>query len=109
MQDGVLDVKDIDKVMSDGLGMRYAFLGPLETTHLNAEGFINYCERYSNTIYSVSKDFKPLQKYEGPLVEEINKQLVADVPLDKLQERRNWRDLCLEKLSQLKRELEKRK
>lgn len=24
--------------MSDGLGMRYAFLGPMETAHLNAEG-----------------------------------------------------------------------
>jgi L-gulonate 3-dehydrogenase len=24
--------------MSEGLGMRYAFLGPLETAHLNAEG-----------------------------------------------------------------------
>lgn len=36
--DGILDVKDIDTVMSEGLGMRYAFLGPFETAHLNAEG-----------------------------------------------------------------------
>ena len=36
--DDVLSVKDIDSVMKDGLGMRYAFLGPMETTHLNAEG-----------------------------------------------------------------------
>ena len=36
--DGVLNVEDIDNVMSEGLGMRYAFLGPLETAHLNAEG-----------------------------------------------------------------------
>lgn len=36
--DGVLDVSDIDSVMSDGLGMRYAFLGPMETAHLNADG-----------------------------------------------------------------------
>ena len=31
-------MKDIDTVMSQGLGPRYAFLGPLETAHLNAEG-----------------------------------------------------------------------
>ncbi|EFA05073.1 lambda-crystallin [Tribolium castaneum] len=105
VSDGVLDVKDIDKVMSDGLGMRYAFLGPLETTHLNAEGFVDYCKKYSNTIYSVSKDFKPLQKWEGPLVQEIAKQLENSVPLDKLQERRNWRDLALTKLSQLKKSI----
>lgn len=35
---GILSVKDIDSVMSDGLGPRYAFLGPMETAHLNAEG-----------------------------------------------------------------------
>lgn len=45
--------------------MRYSFLGP-ETKQLNAEGFVNYCDRYGNTIYGVSKDFKPLQKFEGP-------------------------------------------
>lgn len=52
--DGVLNVRDIDAVMSEGLGMRYAFLGPLETTHLNAEGFLSYIERYSKAIYNVS-------------------------------------------------------
>lgn len=54
---GVLNVQDIDSVMSDGLGMRYAFLGPLETAHLNAEGWTNYCERYSKTMYAVSITF----------------------------------------------------
>lgn len=38
VNDGILSAADIDKVMSEGLGMRYAFLGPLETAHLNAEG-----------------------------------------------------------------------
>ena len=37
---GILNVEDVDKVMSEGLGMRYAFLGPMETAHLNAEGKI---------------------------------------------------------------------
>lgn len=55
--DGILSVKDIDSVMSDGLGMRYAFLGALETAHLNAEGMANYCERYNKSIYDVSYDF----------------------------------------------------
>lgn len=105
--DGILDVKDMDRVMSEGLGMRYAFLGPLETAHLNAEGFANYCERYAPTIYSVSKDFKPVPKFEGPVAQEMSKQLEALVPLDKLQERRNWRDFCLTKLSQLKKEVSK--
>jgi len=44
VNDGVLNVKDVDTVMSEGLGMRYAFLGPLETAHLNAEGiYLIFC------------------------------------------------------------------
>jgi len=33
-----MSVEDIDKVMSYGLGHRYAFMGPLQTALLNAEG-----------------------------------------------------------------------
>lgn len=36
--DDVMSVEDVDLVMSDGLGPRYAFMGPWETAHLNATG-----------------------------------------------------------------------
>ncbi|XP_002134396.1 lambda-crystallin homolog [Drosophila pseudoobscura] len=102
---GILNVKDIDSVMSDGLGMRYAFLGPLETAHLNAEGMANYFERYSKTIYNVSETMGPTPKMEGPVAEEVSKQLNEMVPLDKLVERRTYRDNCLTHLSILKSKL----
>ncbi|KAF5282091.1 hypothetical protein FQR65_LT14409 [Abscondita terminalis] len=106
--DGVLSVKDVDKVMSEGLGWRYAFLGPLETAHLNAEGWMDYCSKYTNTIFSVCQTFKPLPKFEGPQTEEVAKQLEEMVPLEELQARRNWRDLCLTKLAGLKKALTKK-
>ncbi|XP_037814051.1 lambda-crystallin homolog [Lucilia sericata] len=108
VNDGILDVKDVDSVMSDGLGMRYAFLGPLETAHLNAEGMTNYFERYTNTIYAVSKTFNPTPKMEGPTAVAVAKQLEQMVPLDKLAERRNYRDNCLTQLSILKQQLNKK-
>lgn len=40
IQEGIVSPSDLDLVMSDGLGMRYAFIGPLETMHLNAEGML---------------------------------------------------------------------
>lgn len=104
IQDGILDVKDIDKVMSEGLGPRYAFMGPLETAHLNAEGMENYCERYSKTIYNVSMTMGETPKFEGPQAKKVAQQLEAMVPIDQLQKRRAWRDMCLTKLSQLKKE-----
>ncbi|XP_043272467.1 lambda-crystallin homolog [Venturia canescens] len=103
--DGILNVRDVDLVMSEGLGMRYAFLGAFEAAHLNAEGMKKYCESYSKTIYSVSQTFGPTPKFEGPMAEEISNQLNAICPLDKLQERRAWRDTALTKLSLLKKEL----
>lgn len=33
-----MSVEDVDKVISHGLGLRYAFLGPFEVIHLNANG-----------------------------------------------------------------------
>lgn len=35
-----MSLEDIDTSMHEGLGLRYAFLGPLETCHLNADGTI---------------------------------------------------------------------
>ncbi|XP_014211644.1 lambda-crystallin homolog [Copidosoma floridanum] len=107
--DGILDVKDIDTVMSEGLGMRYAFLGPFETAHLNAEGMQKYCESYNKSIYDVSMTFGPTPKFEGETAGKICNELNAICPLDKLQERRGWRDLALTKLSMLKKELTKKK
>lgn len=45
VEDKIMDVEDIDKVISAGLGMRYAFMGALETAHLNDEGMKSYIER----------------------------------------------------------------
>lgn len=91
--------------MSDGLGMRYAFLGPLETAHLNAEGFINYCERYSATINAVSHTFDPIPKMEGPVMEKVGKELEEMCPLEDLAKRRAWRDACLTQLAQMKKDI----
>lgn len=117
--------------MSEGLGMRYAFLGAFEAAHLNAEGKIiyytsgiesfiepfhsfhylsgmkKYCETYKNSMYNVSMTFGPVPKFEGEVAEKISNELNEMCPLDKLQERRAWRDEALTKLSLLKKELNK--
>ena len=58
--DDVVSADDLDVVMRDGLGLRYAFMGPMETIHLNAMGTKVYCETYGDTIYNVSKDMGPI-------------------------------------------------
>ncbi|XP_065335575.1 lambda-crystallin homolog [Cloeon dipterum] len=105
VQDKVLDVRDIDRVMSEGLGMRYAFLGPLETAHLNAEGMLNYSERYSKTMYAVSQTMGETPLMAGEQAKVVHDQLCDMTPVDKLPERRAWRDKCLTALAKLKKEI----
>ena len=103
VQDNILDAESVDKVVTEALGLRYAFLGPLETTHLNANGFRDYCERYGPGVYAVSQTFKPAPEIVGPTVDQIANSLEKRVPLEKLADRRKWRDDSLIKLSQLKK------
>ncbi|XP_038210766.1 lambda-crystallin homolog [Zerene cesonia] len=108
VSDGIVNVEDIDKVISEGLGMRYAFLGSLETAHLNAEGMKSYIERYGETIYNVSKTSGEIPRMtQSTSANDICEQLNKLVPIEKLPERRAWRDACLTRLSILKKEMNK--
>ncbi|XP_077197780.1 lambda-crystallin homolog isoform X2 [Paroedura picta] len=105
--DGIISPGDLDLVMSDGLGMRYAFMGPLETMHLNAEGMLNYCERYREGIKRVLKSFGPIPDFTGETEATINVAMCEQTPPDSepLNARRRWRDNCLVRLAKLKREI----
>ncbi|KAK6170373.1 hypothetical protein SNE40_018782 [Patella caerulea] len=104
LQSGVLSAADIDKVMYEGLGRRYAFIGPLETMHLNADGIVDYCKRYAEGAYNVSATFTPPPiKYDIPTAELVEKELRQITPTDKANERKQWRDSQFAALDKLKR------
>jgi len=106
--DDILDVDGLDKVMSDGLGCRYAFLGPMEVTHLNANGVEEYAHKYNQGYLNVCKDLKPAPSWESPeLLAKVKMQLEAMVPLDQLEERRRYRDVRLAALAKLKKDMGK--
>nr|XP_060490226.1 lambda-crystallin homolog [Panthera onca] len=107
VEEGIVSPSDLDLVMSDGLGMRYAFIGPLETMHLNAEGMLSYCDRYSEGMKHVLKTFGPIPEFSGATVEKVNQAMCLKVPADPehLAARRRWRDECLQRLAKLKRQM----
>ncbi|XP_038059639.1 lambda-crystallin homolog isoform X2 [Patiria miniata] len=107
--DGVMSPEDVDKVFTAGLGMRYAFCGPFEVIHLNAEGIASYLERYGSTIQRVSSTFGPPPAFTGPVYDAIVQDNDAHYPLDKLQEMRGWRDARLVALAKLKKDMEDNK
>ena len=47
VKEGICSAQEIDKAVSEGLGLRWSFMGPFETIHLNApEGIAGYVDRY---------------------------------------------------------------
>ncbi|KAL3837476.1 hypothetical protein ACJMK2_022830 [Sinanodonta woodiana] len=106
LRDDVIEAGDLDQVMPQGLGMRYAFIGQLETNYLNANGIKDFCERYSKDIYTLQESFGPPIALEGELIDKVQEQMEKAIPLDKLEERRKWRDDRLSALARLKIQLE---
>ncbi|XP_071591457.1 lambda-crystallin homolog isoform X4 [Heliangelus exortis] len=105
--EGVISPTDLDLVMSDGLGMRYAFIGPLETMHLNAEGISDYCEKYCEGIRFVLNTFGPVPEFSGETKQKINQAMSEKIPVAPkvLDARRKWRDECLTGLAKLKKQM----
>jgi len=107
IEGGYATVEDVDTVMSEGLGMLYCFMGPMLTMALNSPGGLaDSLERYKDSIYEVTSDLGPIPHMKrGGTGQCITQQLEAKVPLEKLQERRLWRNKCLTALAKVKHEL----
>ena len=44
---GIVSAEDLDKAICEGLGLRWSFMGPMQTIHLNAPGGVaDYVKRY---------------------------------------------------------------
>jgi L-gulonate 3-dehydrogenase len=55
--EGIVNPNDLDKTVKDGLGLRWSFMGPLETIELNAPGGIaDYCRRYGSFYRRLAAD-----------------------------------------------------
>ncbi|XP_054871579.1 lambda-crystallin homolog isoform X1 [Amphiprion ocellaris] len=107
VQDGIISVKDIDLVMSEGLGMRYAFIGPMETMHLNApEGLEDYMKRYGPGIQRVLTSFGPVPDFCGEGSKGIINEMCELIPSDEqhLSARKDRRDQLLMGLAKLKKD-----
>lgn len=57
VRDGVASADDVDRAIRDGLGRRWAFMGPFETGDLNApQGIADYFARFGPTIERIDAE-----------------------------------------------------
>lgn len=91
-ENGYASSEDLDKVLKDGLGLRWSFMGPFETIDLNApEGVIDYAKRYGHTYRDVAKTQLP-NEWDAATLKQIEDERRIVLKADQLEERSRWRD-----------------
>ncbi|MGY2167533.1 3-hydroxyacyl-CoA dehydrogenase [Pseudomonas gingeri] len=96
VRDGITSVADIDKVVSQGLGLRWAFMGPFETVDLNTRGGIGSHALKMGPAYArMGAERGQHDPWTADLVAMVEGQRRALVPLENWEERVAWRDRAL--------------
>ena len=90
--DGVISPSDLDALVKHGLGLRWSFMGPLETIDLNAPGGLSdYCDRYGPLYAAMQRQMTPLD-WDAALVGRLQDARRAELPANLLSVRQEWRD-----------------
>lgn len=93
VRDGVADVDDIDTVVRDGLGRRWAFMGPFETVDLNTRGGLaSHAEKMGPAYHRMGLERGQDDPWTDDVVAEATRQRRAVLTLERWEERVAWRD-----------------
>lgn len=94
VEDGYVSPQDLDKTIKDGLGLRWAFMGPFETIELNAPGGIpDYCERYGPSLSRLSEADPAI--YAGEKLKAVLDQWPNALSAAQVASKMQWRDARL--------------
>ncbi len=107
VESGVATVEDVDRTVSQGLGLRWAFMGPFETIDLNAPGGVaDYAARLGGLYRSIAASTPEHRPWDAALIGKVEAERRRVLPADGLADRSGWRDRRLMALARHKREME---
>jgi 3-hydroxyacyl-CoA dehydrogenase len=90
--DDVISPADLDALVKHGLGLRWSFMGPLETIDLNAPGGLaDYCERYGPLYAALQQQMTP-RNWDKALIDRLQAARRAELPANMQPVRQEWRD-----------------
>lgn len=100
VDEGVIDVDGIDRLVRDGLGPRWALSGPFETADLNTAGGIRSHAERLGPAYAAIGAARGETRPDWPpaLVDRIEAQRRVLLPAADLPARRAWRETALSEL-----------
>eukprot|EP01083_Nonionella_stella_P200472 734078_1 len=92
VDEGIADPEDVDMTVKHGLGLRWSFMGPFETIHLNApKGVNDYTERYiKNAIDPILAEQGIKRIWNKKTWEGIHNDMSKKIPVDELPNRCKW-------------------
>jgi 3-hydroxyacyl-CoA dehydrogenase len=105
--EGAAGVEEVDTAIRDGLALRWSFMGPFETIDLNAPGGVrDYAQRYEATYERIFASTQWRASWQGPVMDRIEAERRARLPIERLSERQAWRDRRLMALAARNRGLD---
>lgn len=106
-EEGYAGIADIDATVSQGLGLRWSFIGPFETIDLNAPGGIDdYAARLAPMYHRLAEQRGAPRPWSAEAVERAAGECRAARPAETLAARRAWRDERLMELAARRRQAE---
>lgn len=99
VRDGVASVEDIDRIVREGLGLRWSVVGPFEAVDLNtAGGIARHAERLGPAYGEMGAERGQHDPWTRALVAEVEAQRRRIMPIGEWESRVRWRDRALMKL-----------
>jgi 3-hydroxyacyl-CoA dehydrogenase len=104
VRDGVASAADIDRIVRDGLGLRWSVIGPFETVDLNTRGGIAaHARRMGPAYLRMGQERGQNDPWSEDLVARVTAERRAALPLGGWEERVGWRDRALMALLRCRR------
>ncbi|HQT38561.1 MAG TPA: 3-hydroxyacyl-CoA dehydrogenase [Acidocella sp.] len=92
-EEGYATAADIDATVSEGLGLRWAFMGPFETIDLNApRGIEDYAQRFSGMYQRLASLRHEAGAWPKETIDRATAECRSTLPVEGLTARRQWRD-----------------
>ena len=105
VRDGVVDPGDVDKVMREGLGRRWSFLGPFETVELNTEGGVDaHATRMGPAYARMGAERGQHDPWTDEMVVKVSEAVRARLPRERWRDHVLWRDAVLMALEAFRRQ-----
>jgi 3-hydroxyacyl-CoA dehydrogenase len=91
--EGYCSAADVDAVVKHGLGLRWSFMGPFETGHLNSDrGYLEYVRKFEPLMRDIAADLQPTYPWTFEHIAQIDAQCRQQTPPEVVAARQLWRD-----------------